>query len=83
MQVHSKVELDAETLINSIGLFFQVRDDLANLCSTEYADAKSFCEDLTEGKFSFPVIHFMRTSEDSSQMLGKNVRACKLCFFCY
>ena len=31
-----------------------------SLTSVQYADNKSFCEDLTEGKFSFPIIHSIK-----------------------
>ena len=60
MQIYSEDKQNYTKLIDDIGLFFQIRDDLANLCSKEYADSKSFCEDLTEGKFSYPIIHSMR-----------------------
>ena len=57
-------------LIDAIGLFFQIRDDYANLCSKEYADSKSFCEDLTEGKFSFPIIHNMKNNPNDDRLLS-------------
>jgi geranylgeranyl pyrophosphate synthase len=38
-----------------------VLDDYLNLQSTEYHQNKSFCEDLTEGKYSFPVVHSIMT----------------------
>jgi len=45
-------------LIEALGLFFQVRDDLINLVSEEYMKTRgTFADDLTEGKFSLPVIH--------------------------
>jgi len=46
--------------VNNLGLYFQIRDDLINLADEEYMKSKSFCEDLTEGKFSFPIIHCIR-----------------------
>lgn len=32
--------------------------------------SKSYCEDLTEGKFSFPVIHAIRTHPEDSRLLN-------------
>jgi geranylgeranyl diphosphate synthase type 3 len=55
---------DFGPLVNHLGLFFQIRDDLINLADVEYFKSKSFCEDLTEGKFSFPVIHCIRTNTE-------------------
>lgn len=57
---------DLVPLVNLIGLFFQIRDDFMNLQSADYADNKGFCEDLTEGKFSFPIIHSIRASSSSN-----------------
>ncbi|WFD32653.1 hypothetical protein MSPP1_003702 [Malassezia sp. CBS 17886] len=48
---------DMVPLVNLMGLLFQIRDDYLNLQSAALADNKGFCEDLTEGKFSFPIIH--------------------------
>lgn len=50
-------------LVNSMSLYFQIRDDYVNLASEEYMKKKDFCEDLTEGKFSFPIIHCIRNDE--------------------
>lgn len=55
-----KSEISCIPLINTIGLLFQILDDLLNLCSTTYHSRKGHAEDLTEGKFSFPVIHAIR-----------------------
>lgn len=57
MQSFSDNQTDFVPLANQLGLFFQIRDDYANLQLDEYTLHKSFCEDLTEGKFSFPIIH--------------------------
>jgi geranylgeranyl diphosphate synthase type 3 len=54
--------LSCTPLINTIGLLFQILDDLLNLSSPVYASRKGHAEDLTEGKFSFPVIHAIRTA---------------------
>lgn len=46
-------------LADTLGILYQIQDDLLNLVSDKYAESKGFCEDLTEGKYSFPVIHCM------------------------
>lgn len=53
---------DLLPLADLIGLLFQIRDDYMNLQSSQYADNKGFAEDLSEGKFSFPIIHSIRAS---------------------
>jgi hypothetical protein len=37
----------------------------------KYADNKGFAEDLTEGKFSFPVVHGVRSDTSNRQLLRK------------
>lgn len=37
---------------------------------SQYAKNKGFCEDLTEGKFSFPIIHSIRTDTSNRQLLN-------------
>ncbi len=41
-----------------------------NLASTEYTQNKGLCEDLTEGKFSFPVIHSIRSNPQNRQLIN-------------
>ena len=53
--------IDYTYLVNNLGLYFQIRDDLLNLVDEDYMKGKSFCEDLTEGKFSYPIIHCIRS----------------------
>ncbi|PWN37429.1 terpenoid synthase [Meira miltonrushii] len=50
------------TLINLIGLQYQIRDDYMNLRSGDYTQNKGYCDDLSEGKFSFPLIHAITAS---------------------
>mmetsp|Transcript_6948 Transcript_6948/g.15739 ORF Transcript_6948/g.15739 Transcript_6948/m.15739 type:complete len:311 (-) Transcript_6948:9-941(-) len=58
----TNVTTDFTALVNNLAVYFQIRDDFINLVDEEYMKSKSFCEDLTEGKFSFPVIHCIRNS---------------------
>lgn len=68
MQLFSDWKQDLKPLLDTLGLFFQIRDDYANLTSREYSESKSFCEDLTEGKFSFPTIHAIWSQPESTQV---------------
>jgi geranylgeranyl diphosphate synthase type 3 len=57
-------------LVNLIGIIFQIQDDYQNLSSPQYSQNKGLCEDLTEGKFSFPVIHSIRHNPENLQLLN-------------
>jgi len=63
-------DIDYVPLVNIFGIFFQIRDDYMNLQSTQYATNKGFAEDLTEGKFSFPVVHGVRADTSNRQVLN-------------
>jgi len=70
MKAESSSDKDYVPLVNIIGLLFQIRDDYMNLASAEYTDNKGMCEDLTEGKFSFPVIHSIRANPQNRQLIN-------------
>lgn len=56
MQAFSEVKTDFVPLVNLLAEYFQIRDDFLNISNAEYQQSKSYCEDLTEGKFSHPII---------------------------
>ena len=62
-------DTDFVPLVNNLGLYFQIRDDLINLADEEYMKSKSFCEDLTEGKFSYPIIHCIQQGDPAATQL--------------
>ena len=66
----NKPSRDCVPLVNLIGIIFQIRDDYQNLSSPEYSQNKGLCEDLTEGKFSFPIIHSIRAEPGNLQLLN-------------
>jgi hypothetical protein len=49
--------MNFETLLKNLCLFLQ------------YSQEKYYCEDLTEGKFSFPIIHAITSHPDDSQVI--------------
>jgi hypothetical protein len=49
------------------------------LANAQYADNKGFAEDLTEGKFSFPVVHGVRADTSNRQLLREFI-ACSTTF---
>lgn len=70
MQAFSDNKTSYTKLLNSLGLYFQIRDDFVNISSASYMLSKSFCEDLTEGKFSFPIIHAIHACPEDSRLLN-------------
>ncbi|KAF9169476.1 geranylgeranyl pyrophosphate synthetase [Mortierella sp. AD011] len=70
MQAASDCQEDYVRMVELIGIHFQIRDDYLNLQSSQYSANKGFCEDLTEGKFSFPIIHSLRADPTSRKLLN-------------
>ncbi len=46
-----------------LGTFFQIRDDLCNVCDPIYWKAKGFYEDADEGKYSYPVLLYFESAQ--------------------
>ncbi|KAL2847545.1 isoprenoid synthase domain-containing protein [Aspergillus pseudoustus] len=65
IQLESDVNEDCVPLVDLLGIIFQIRDDYQNLQSDQYAKNKGFGEDITEGKFSYPIVHSIRSSSSS------------------
>ncbi|PVZ96998.1 hypothetical protein BB558_007068 [Smittium angustum] len=64
MQACSTEELNVLKLVDMLGIYFQIRDDYLNI------NNKGFFEDITEGKFSFPIMHAIRTGKYKDQIIS-------------
>ncbi|KAG1848727.1 isoprenoid synthase domain-containing protein [Suillus subalutaceus] len=53
----TNTNVDYIPLCNLIMVYYQIRDDYMNLQSDQYMNNKGFADDLSEGKFSFPIVH--------------------------
>ncbi|XP_015117612.1 geranylgeranyl pyrophosphate synthase [Diachasma alloeum] len=69
-QVFSDCKKDFSTLSELLGVYFQIRDDYCSLCMQEYHDKKSYCEDFTEGKFSFPIIYAIQSKPEGKEIMN-------------
>ena len=69
MQLEASRSVDCMPLVHLLGLIFQIADDYRNLSNLDYTLKKGLCEDLTEGKFSFPVIHSIHSDPTNTQLL--------------
>nr|BCP96882.1 geranylgeranyl diphosphate synthase [Penicillium shearii] len=70
IQLESENTMDCVPLVDLLGVIFQIRDDYQNLQSDQYAKNKGFGEDITEGKFSYPIIHSIRKDNGNSQLMN-------------
>lgn len=70
LQIGSNVKVDLVPLVRLFGIIFQICDDYLNLKSSSYLQKKGLCEDLTEGKFSFPIIHSIRSNPANRQLIN-------------
>ncbi|RAL03304.1 terpenoid synthase [Aspergillus ibericus CBS 121593] len=70
MQLESDTKSDVISLADLLGIIFQIRDDYQNLQSGLYTKNKGFCEDLTEGKFSFLIIHSIHSNPNNQHLLN-------------
>ncbi|KAH9258956.1 hypothetical protein BASA82_000311 [Batrachochytrium salamandrivorans] len=52
-----QLETNLLALSDDLACYFQIRDDFINLASPKFHKSKGFCEDITEGKLSFIVLH--------------------------
>ncbi|KAA0203433.1 hypothetical protein HAZT_HAZT007628 [Hyalella azteca] len=85
MQLFSDCDASFSKLMDILGLYFQIRDDYANLCTQEYCDSKGYCDDLTEGKFSFPIIHAIHSRPKCQQIISEFncKRKLEWCFYSF
>ncbi|KAI4264777.1 MAG: hypothetical protein L6R42_000149 [Xanthoria sp. 1 TBL-2021] len=74
MQAVSNCCMDLVPLVDLLGLIFQIQDDYLNLTSQPMASAKGYCDDLEEGKFSFPVIHAIRNDPSETGWMLDRLR---------
>ncbi|XP_050669647.1 terpene synthase-like [Leptidea sinapis] len=70
MQLFSDQKTDYSNLVIKLGMYFQVRDDYCNICKPKALQECSpdtnensgdFYDDLTESKFTLPIIHATKT----------------------
>ncbi|KAJ8588455.1 farnesyltranstransferase [Rhizopogon salebrosus TDB-379] len=66
----TNTNIDYIPLTNLIGIYYQIRDDYMNLQSNQYTDNKGFAEDLSEGKFSFPIVHGILEKPEDRQIMN-------------
>ncbi|CAL8081719.1 unnamed protein product [Calicophoron daubneyi] len=68
MQLFSENKDNFKPLLDALGLLFQIRDDYANLVDTSYHKSKTYADDLTEGKFSYPIVQAIRNFPHDNQV---------------
>lgn len=70
MQLFSENKENYKPLVDTLGLLFQIRDDYVNLVDKSYQKSKAFAEDITEGKFSFPIVRSIQANPRDNQVMS-------------
>ncbi|VVD04150.1 terpene synthase-like [Leptidea sinapis] len=72
LQLFSEEKIDYTDFVIKLGFYFQLRDDYCNICQQKGLEemsqltnenSRDFYDDLTEGKFTLPIIYATRTSK--------------------
>jgi geranylgeranyl diphosphate synthase type 3 len=58
------------SLVDIVGIIFQILDDYRNAADEAYCSKNREFEDLSEGKFSFPIIHALATGPENGILLN-------------
>ncbi|XP_077254683.1 terpene synthase-like [Temnothorax americanus] len=69
MKLFSTCEIDLSSLLNLMAFYYQIHNDYSNLCICRDMNDASYCDDLTEGKISFPVIHALKCGNSRRQKI--------------
>ncbi|XP_011876896.1 PREDICTED: geranylgeranyl pyrophosphate synthase-like isoform X2 [Vollenhovia emeryi] len=70
MQLFSTCKEDLSLITDTFRLLFQISDDYCDLWLDEDTKNTSYCEDLTEGKFSLPIIHALTNNPDDKEIIS-------------
>ncbi|XP_018364811.1 PREDICTED: geranylgeranyl pyrophosphate synthase-like [Trachymyrmex cornetzi] len=85
MKLFSTYEEDVLSLASTLGLYRQIYDDYSNLRYDKDINENSYCDDLTEGKMSFLIIHALRNNPDDKKIINilrqrsKNIEVKRYC----
>ncbi|KAG5980692.1 hypothetical protein E4U55_003736 [Claviceps digitariae] len=69
LQNESSNTHDLVPLIETLSLLWQIHNDYENLQSDGYFEKKGYCEDIAEGKFSYPVVHSIHARPGDQRLL--------------
>ncbi|KAH0822155.1 hypothetical protein GEV33_000636 [Tenebrio molitor] len=69
MQLFSNYTENLDTLVILLGQICQIQNDFSSLQLNKQVKVKTFCEDIGEGKFSFPIIHAIQSHPDDNEIM--------------
>lgn len=61
---------DFSNLTALVACFYFIHNDYSDFVFSDYSEGKNFCDDLTEGKFNFPIIHAIN-EKSNDEILSK------------
>lgn len=64
LQSRSDCKKNFHKLMRMMATFYAVTNDYSDFYPSSHSEGKKFCDDITEGKFNFPVIHAVRVKRN-------------------
>jgi geranylgeranyl pyrophosphate synthase len=78
IQLKSGDKRNFTDMTRSVAIFYAIVNDYSDFVDSSIAEGKIRCDDMTEGKFTHPMIHAIKV-KGNREVYGKSIRSLQKC----